>query len=1372
MAGRSSEKLSQIVGKLTALHQLVAEQASRQETNLAEAIALTESELESTPRLYISPSRSSLSPIPEEDEDADPSDVSLVLIGKLVGACNRVFDTEQVLLNIYKDYLESQLPDLRQAKTTLQKVQSQYSKETEKVDMLTDRLQRLQEELELIQQGREEQDWCPRCSQTEDKLLASESKLRKARREIQELKEQCAAFESRNNLAESQLEQAQDDLSALQTRLEETETRAKEAEEAVKSKSLREEDLIRRSSTLEVSSSTLQSELLSLKKTKEQLEIANSDLIRRLEDAEVKGSMVTEELQRSQREGLGTKAELDRARALVKSLNEESESLAKMLHATESKERTAKKEHHSMERSFADLHKKLQEVEVMRKTEERLRQELSALKQEYRAFQEDKQDEIRDLHTSIDQILSEKNHLATGLTLLEDKISLIEQENQDRERAIQTYQQKAQHLEEELVQKQRDLQGVVQAAEIKDAERDAEIALYKRQAENVLRFYQNVQGSEGETGKKGTFATSPIKKKTQMKLTTTGKKPKDEEAKETRDQKMVVMPDNLLSQLEESLQRESTLKSELSRLISTEFVYLKERIANMEQLEVSFRPEIERWMLRNEEMEQRLLETAAKNAQLVRLLQDCQKTILIKNRQMADKQRLFESLTSDLQASIDFLHIELEHRDRLILDELVPRSQSTLSAALSAAHGKIQQMNSDFVRLRSTAEEACVLLEREKDRSDGLIEENQRLREEVGRLRELVEQGEVLVTGDRAIPSAHANDGKSLVVYISELVDRERELSNELNEKRRLFQELNSNKQESEMMKQRFQDEIKGMEMMWRDKEAVWTRDKNALLDEIRQIKTIAQRDNDSKLTFQTQLEREVERYRSEIESLHSELAGRNAEMTSLHKRLGDVQKTHDALVTEHEVIKTRLLKEIEVLELELHGCQEELNAAKAETRDAQQKMRVLAERCEQTVQALHSDLTRPRSVLPSYQGVSSQPSPLRDTDSDLIQELYLTRATLKKREDEITALNADLTATDQALRRKNAYVSDLEQQLEFLKGRKDGFFADTDTENLRSDISEIRPEQPLELVDENNRLRRKQKSEKRSFQKRVKEFELILRYLEDQINRLFDPIPRPLSSKMSELIAELAVKNATLDVWLKALCEKLDRFGEMHREALRREKRTYADMVSTIISAGQGGADIHNLLDYLNQDAPDLTRVSRDLLSSLRTSFLSNAVTHHRRVESFGAIKAVLIDQGGADLVLSVTQEVEEMERLWRDRAANLMQVAAKADDLVSSVRRMDRAHPTSDRILDKVLDMFQKIFRSFQSDISSDLLHLSSLSQSLNQVLNSSPEADLSQMVTFSSYYRRSGQIVKEQRYRTGEVQPVLLDQMDRLSSELVRH
>lgn len=1382
MAAETAEKLAGIVSRLTGLHQLVAEHAARQETTLGEALSLTDSDLASTPRLYLSPSRSPLSPIPEEDEEADPADLSLLLIQSVTAAFNRVFDTEQIILNVYKDYLESQVPDLKQAKVTLQKVQGDYDQECEKVDVLTERLQSMQEELELIQQDREE--WCPRCGQLEDKLVASESKLRKTRREMQEVKEQCEALEGRNEEMEGEVKRLEEECGRTKARLEERQEKAKLAEEAVKSKSLREEDLLRRSSLLESSTSTLQSELLALKKAKEQLEISNSDLIRRLEDAEGKFGGVYEALHSSESEGMVTKQSLEKARSLVKKLNEESEGLAKQLRDTETKEKQIRRESHSMERSFADLQKKVQEVDIMRKTEERLRQELASLKQEYRLLQEEKEEEIRDLHGSIEQILDEKTQLATGLTVLEEKITIIEKENDERERILQSSQQRSQSLEAELAQRLLDFQHFQAAAEAKDSERDAEMGLYKRQAENVLRYYQGLQsGSEADLGRSRSIGASPMKKKTQMKLTTTVKPgKKEEESKEMADSRAVLAPESLVLQLEEALQRESVLKQELSRMVVAEAGFLRERVAALGQVEASFRPEVERWMLRSEELEQRLLETAAKNAQLLRLLQDCQKTILIKNRQMADQSRLSSSLTAELQSSVDFLQVELDSRDHLILEELVPRSQSTLSAALSAAHGKIQQMNSDFVRLRSTAEEACGLLEREKDRSDALLDENQRIREEVDRVRGTLEQVEGLVRGDRAIPPGQGSgeDHTSLIANVSELLDRERELVNELAEKRRLFQDLNTTKQESDMVKQRYVDEIKGMEVMWREKEGKWTGERLALAEEIRQIKLIAQRDSDSKLSLQTQLEREVDSYRSELESLHSQLAARNSETLTIHKRLAEVQKSFDSLTSEHEITKMRLMKEIETLEVEVRGGQEELVRAKMQARDAHLEVRKLAERHEQTVQGLHAETNRPRSVLATYQALSNRGSPLRpDREGDsestpndrLVQELYLTRAALKKREDEISSLNSDLKASDQALRRKTAYATDLEQQLEFYKARKEAIFSDTDTDNFKLDASEIRPElQPLDLVDENNRLRRKQKSEKRSFQKRVKEFELILRYLEDQINRLTDPVPRAVNSKMAELIGELALKNATLDGWLRTLCEKLERFGEMHGAAVERERRTYGELASTLISTGQGGTDIKRTLDYISQEGADLDRAGRELISGLRTTLLSSALTRHRRLESFGAIKAVLIDQESADLLLNVSQEVAELERLWRDRAANLMQVAAKADDLVSSVRRMDRSHPTSDRILDKVLDMFQKIFRSFQSDISSDLLHLSSLSNSLTQVLSSSPEADLNQMVTISSYHRRSAQIVREERPR--EVQPLLLDQMERLNSELTRH
>ena len=80
------------------------------------------------------------------------------------------------------------------------------------------------------------------------------------------------------------------------------------------------------------------------------------------------------------------------------------------------------------------------------------------------------------------------------------------------------------------------------------------------------------------------------------------------------------------------------------------------------------------------------------------------------------------------------------------------------------------------------------------------------------------------------------------------------------------------------------------------------------------------------------------------------------------------------------------------------------------------------------------------------------------------------------------------------------------------------------------------------ELEKEIERLIRKKESDKKSFQKRVKEFELILRYLEEKIMSRTESSHRPISSdKMQNLIKDLASKNPSLNAWLSTICNKLD---------------------------------------------------------------------------------------------------------------------------------------------------------------------------------------------------------------------------------------
>jgi uncharacterized protein YozE (UPF0346 family) len=76
------------------------------------------------------------------------------------------------------------------------------------------------------------------------------------------------------------------------------------------------------------------------------------------------------------------------------------------------------------------------------------------------------------------------------------------------------------------------------------------------------------------------------------------------------------------------------------------------------------------------------------------------------------------------------------------------------------------------------------------------------------------------------------------------------------------------------------------------------------------------------------------------------------------------------------------------------------------------------------------------------------------------------------------------------------------------------------------------------------DKLQRKKDSDKKSFQKRVKEFELILRYLEEKIKLATGDSDVPKESELQDFINDLMERNATLGNWMSALCHRLEKFS------------------------------------------------------------------------------------------------------------------------------------------------------------------------------------------------------------------------------------
>lgn len=93
--------------------------------------------------------------------------------------------------------------------------------------------------------------------------------------------------------------------------------------------------------------------------------------------------------------------------------------------------------------------------------------------------------------------------------------------------------------------------------------------------------------------------------------------------------------------------------------------------------------------MRNEELEQRILEVQEKNINLVKVIQDLQKIILAKDKQFDDVVGLYTSIGSEMQATIEFMSVEIVNKQNFVIKDVLPSSHKYFTKTLSDAHIQI-----------------------------------------------------------------------------------------------------------------------------------------------------------------------------------------------------------------------------------------------------------------------------------------------------------------------------------------------------------------------------------------------------------------------------------------------------------------------------------------------------------------------------------------------------------------------------------------------------------------------------------------------------------------------------------------------------------
>lgn len=300
---------------------------------------------------------------------------------------------------------------------------------------------------------------------------------------------------------------------------------------------------------------------------------------------------------------------LSKAQAMIKRLNEDCESMAAQL-----------------------LQSQEQNPDIS------ISNELKILKKKYKDLKAQQFEESEQHSFLIDSLQQEKYNLESTLDDLNKKFNEIEKMTTSRMTSLSEYLTKIQDLESELQTKSNIL------------------ALNKKKL-NDLELSKQLE-------------IEALKKSAQLAFTNLSTKdaPQDSTLKKTenkaKDLKLII---------KQLLLSESQLQKHIKELIQSESFSIKSSISQVDNKAEVLRADFERWVMRNEELEQRLVSVESNNLKLIRIVADLQKIIFAKDRQFDEVVKIYTGIGKEMQGTIDFLSVELSDKHAVIVKDFLPR---------------------------------------------------------------------------------------------------------------------------------------------------------------------------------------------------------------------------------------------------------------------------------------------------------------------------------------------------------------------------------------------------------------------------------------------------------------------------------------------------------------------------------------------------------------------------------------------------------------------------------------------------------------------------------------------------------------------------
>lgn len=986
-----------------------------------------------------------------------------------------------------------------------------------------------------------------------------------------------------------------------------------------------------------------------LKETNQSLAIANSELVKQLEQADSRGEQLRLLLEEAEDEVANKSDVIVQAQGIITRLNKELESMTTDLHKAKKQVELYRREgrgkettvlngsegpqrHNSVFWGLSAIEQEgsAQADEQHRAETASLRAEIASLRAEIQRLKEEKDAKVREITETAEQATADKRMLEDGFEMLEVKVEDIERHSQAREATLIQQRTEIEALRQELAQSQKENHETRVELEANETKHNEELATLKRHAENVMK--QLYPKEKALTLVKP--AKAPLLKSfSSVRLCTAYKKPshrrdESEGAKSTNetiaDKENVALSDQCCStvisqlqaedtfqQLQESQFREEELRLALRQLTELEANFIGTKLKGLSALDVAVKPEIERWIMRNEELEQNLAGLTEHNAKLLKLVCDLQKAISIKGKQMLDHKHLTDVLRKEHCIALDFLRLEAKDTRKLIVSEILPKNDRLIHQHADDI-SKVKNLYSREAALSRTQLE---LVERQMEETGARCQELDGelivVKAALTKAEDTLTRADVDFTQIRLVlnledvsssrlaslrEDAFENSG-AVSPPAEEVINAIKTLKHQLNSMRsECYDKLAEIERERPFVDPRTRKsfglkELDEFKAKFTTKEAEWDEERQQLIDQIRNVKEIAKLDSETRSSLLNSLEEEILQLRDSLVKANTKLSHKPASYVGLQD-----YSTMDASI-DKPIRSKPVHRRISTAELE--------EADGLESRDLNRERLVLENR------ELLAEIEVLKMQLSLRDPPTSSTSPLKGQVHSRYQSNSSNKMFFSEPKRSFNFHTGDQMAQHykQLMETKDSQIAKLEGQVDSLLRSQDPSLKGSALNSMQGsfigNVLDVKDTEALQtryykLVGEAEHL-------KSRHERRVKEFELILRYLEEKITAV--AMQRPINAEVAQNTVELAKRNPNLKVWIEGLADKLDMVGS--RQAAR-EKHTLREIISLTMDY----SDVHAQLEQLSALQKDLNDEFADMniVSNRVVAWLYKAFKTQRR--------------------------------------------------------------------------------------------------------------------------------------------------------------